>query len=108
MIIQALLIALLFFLMAYAISQHRRSRPVAFVILISCAVGIVFVVAPEVSTEIANHLGVGRGADLVFYVLSLVTLTAIFNLHLRARAASEVVTSLARAMAITNAERPKQ
>lgn len=107
MTIKIILLSLLLLLLLYAVSQARRSKLLALCMIACCTVGIVFVSAPELSTQIANMLGVGRGADLVIYLLSIVSLFAIFNLHLRLRASHEVTTELARSVAISSARKPE-
>lgn len=107
MIIKFILSALLALLMMYAVGQYRRSRPIAIGIIVCCLIGLVFVFAPDLSTQIANLLGVGRGADLVIYLLAIVTLAGIFNLHLRMRASHEIITALARSVAISSARKPE-
>jgi small membrane protein len=107
MTIKFVLITLLSSLLLYALGQYRRSRPVAVGIIICCVAGIVLVMAPDLSTNIANLLGVGRGADLVIYLVAIVTLAGIFNLHLRIRASDQLVTELARAFAVKTAHRPE-
>ncbi len=92
--------------MVYAIGQMRRSRPISVGIITCCLVGVLFVFAPNLSTEIANFLGVGRGADLVIYLFAIITLASVFNLHLRLRSSQEVTTHLARALAIESARKP--
>ena len=106
MMIQVILSSLLMLLLLYAVGQFHRSRPISILIVVCCVIGIVFVIFPRFSTDIANLLGVGRGADLVLYLLAVVTLAAICNLHLRIRASHETVTDIARAMAIISARKP--
>ncbi|MDF1599739.1 DUF2304 domain-containing protein [Mesorhizobium sp. YIM 152430] len=105
--IKFILGALLLLLLMYAIAQFRRSRPISIAIILCCVVGFVFVISPDLSTSVANYLGVGRGADLVIYLVAIVTLAGIFNLHLRIRASDHLVTELARAFAISTARVPK-
>lgn len=107
MIIKFVLSGLMLLLLVYALGQFNQSRLIAVSIILCCMTGLVFVFFPSLSTDIANMLGVGRGADLVIYLLAIVTLAGIFNLHLRIRASREVVTELARALAIATARRPQ-
>lgn len=108
MIMQIFLICGLLALGIFAASQRRRAGLVSFV-MIALAVGGIFLVAlPDATTDLANALGVGRGADLVSYIFILFSLSAILNLHLRLRAEAEVVTRLARAIAIESAEGPTE
>jgi small membrane protein len=102
-IIQALLLPVLASILFYAISQRRRSRLLSAAMMIITLVGGVFVLFPGSTQAIANSVGIGRGADLVTYCFILVTLVAVFNLHLRLRASAELITELARAIALSTA-----
>jgi hypothetical protein len=99
-------LVILAMLMLYAFGQRRRSGPLSYGIMAACAAGAVLVVFPDLSTRVANAVGVGRGADLIFYIFMLIVFAAIANLHLRMRAHAEVVTLLARELALTNAKAP--
>lgn len=107
MIAQFLLIAALAVVFVYAWSQRGRSRPVAYAMMISTIAGAVLVFDPELSNTLAKAVGVGRGVDLVVYFFMVVTLAAIFNLHLRLRADRQRMTELVRAIAIMKSESPK-
>lgn len=108
MIFQIAAIAVLALLTLYAFGQRRRSGPLSYVIIVATLSGAVLVAFPNLSTMLANAVGVGRGADLVFYVFMLIVFAAIANLHLRLRAHSEVVTLLARELALLSAKAPGQ
>ncbi|MFN3721010.1 MAG: DUF2304 family protein [Rhizobium rhizophilum] len=106
MTIQFILAFIILILAAYAIRQIKTSAPIAICMLLCCMSGLLLVIFPAISTDIANFLGVGRGADLVIYILAVLTLGGIFNLHLRIRATQELITNLARAQAIASARKP--
>jgi small membrane protein len=108
MILQALLVGALTILAAYAISQRLNAPAVSWMILIISVTGIVFVILPEWTTYLAELLGVGRGADLVLYVFIVVTLGAVFILHLRIRSSVQTTTALARSIALMSAQSPKR
>ena len=95
----------LFFLFFYAFSQRRKSWAVSVSIATTSLLGVVLVLFPDLTSWAAHRLGVGRGADLVLYCFVLITFAAIFNLHLRLRAAQETTTALARALAVATADR---
>jgi hypothetical protein len=107
MIFQAAALAVLAALLLFAIGQRRRSGPLSYGIMLAAAVGAVLVIFPELSTTIANAVGIGRGADLIFYVFMLIVFAAIANLHLRLRAHAEVATVLARELALATARQPE-
>jgi len=103
--IQIVLISLLLALMA-AYVLYFRSKIFNRIIFFSLfLVGVVFVISPDLSNDVAHFVGVGRGADLILYCFVLITFVAIFNLHLRLRASQEMATALARAFAIATADR---
>src|SRR5829696_6921464 len=107
MIIQFVLLVGLIGTFAYALSQHRRSRWLSTALMVISIVGATFVLLPNLTNEIANAVGVGRGADLVLYCFLLISLFAIFNIHLRLRASAGTTTELARALAIMSATAPR-
>jgi hypothetical protein len=108
MIIQAGLIFILSILATYALSQRRRAPIVGVLIFCSAITGIGLVLFPEVTNHVARWVGLGRGADLIFYLFIVIALAGIFNLHLRIRSNAEVITELARSIALTSARRPRQ
>ena len=91
----------------YALSQRRRSAIVAYGIMVVAVAGMIIVALPDLSTGVANAIGIGRGTDLLFYVFALIGGSAILNLHLRMRARDEATTKLARAIALLSARAPK-
>jgi len=106
MIFQIGALAVLALLVLYAFGQRRRSGPLSYGIILAALAGAVLVIFPDLSTTLAHAVGVGRGADLVFYVFMLIVFAAIANLHLRLRAHSEVVTQLAREVALSTVREP--
>lgn len=106
MMIKGILILGFVGILSYALSQRRRSRFVANVMGIIVIVGVVLVLFPELTGDVANAVGVGRGADLILYCFVLAALVAILNLHLRLRAVLETTTDIARAVALTSATLP--
>lgn len=108
MIIQVGLTFVLVILAAYALSQRKRAPIVGLLIFCSAMAGIGLVLFPELTNHVAHRVGLGRGADLIFYLFIVMTLASIFNLHLRIRANAEVTTGLARSIALMSARRPVQ
>ncbi|MGA1979315.1 MAG: DUF2304 domain-containing protein [Sedimentisphaerales bacterium] len=71
--------------------------------------GLLFlVVFPDVSTWIANKVGILRGADLLFYFAHLFFLLVAVALWRRLITLNAAVTRLAREIAIRDAERPQE
>jgi hypothetical protein len=68
--------------------------------------GVLTVAFPDITTEIADRVGVGRGTDLVLYVFVVVFVgNSIFNAA-KFRHHERDITRLARALAIQDAPRP--
>lgn len=107
MIIKILLVMAL----AGAAVMLVRGRPTALNLLVrrglTLAVilgGIVAVLIPSALTAIATFVGVGRGADLVLYVLSVTFLFVSISLYLRLSQLHDSQVELARRFAIMEAE----
>jgi hypothetical protein len=72
-------------------------------LLILTAIG--FILWPELTNKIANGLGVGRGADLVYYVCILLFSFALLKLYSRMRRLEQEFTKLVREDALKKAEK---
>jgi hypothetical protein len=107
MIAQVVLSLLLGIVLLYAWAQYRRSPIVT---VLSCAVSLIgfyFVWLPSHATRMAEFVGIGRGADLVLYVWVCISLVVLLNLHLKLRTQHELLTQLARSIALANATPPE-
>ncbi|MBW0105714.1 DUF2304 domain-containing protein [Pseudonocardia sp. KRD291] len=67
-------------------------------------VNIYAVLRPDDVTWVARHLGIGRGTDLVVYLLVVAFVFGMLNSYLRDREISQHLTNLARQLAIRDAE----
>jgi len=99
-IIQFVLFVGLMACVVYAISQHSRAPTASVVICIAAASGMLLVFVPEWSDAIAHAVGVGRGADLIFYCWLVISLIVSINLHVRLRDLQSQITALTRAVAL--------
>ena len=106
MIAQFILSILLAAVLLYAWTEYRRSPAVALLSLSAATAGLYFVWFPESSTQLAELVGVGRGADLILYTWVCISLIVLLNLHLKLRTQMEVITMLARKNAIADVEQP--
>jgi small membrane protein len=107
MIAKVVLSLLLGIVLLYAWAQYRRSPIVT---VLSCAVSLIgfyFVWIPSHATRVAELVGIGRGADLVLYVWVCISLVVLLNLHLKLRTQHELITQLARSIALANATLPE-
>jgi small membrane protein len=60
---------------------------------------------PEHASRLASLVGIGRGVDLVLYTWVVISLIMLLNLHLKLRSQMELITVLARRIAIDEAAR---
>ncbi len=66
------------------------------------------ILLPDYTTRLANLLGVGRGADLIFYLFGLFTVFVFVILSTHTRTLSRQVTALVRHQAIRDAVVPTE
>ena len=102
-LIALLLITLRAFLVQKSLKLTKR------VVAVLMFLGLLFLVLfPDVSTSIANKIGVGRGVDLLFYFAHLFFLLVTVALWRRSIALSAALTRLSREIAIQNAAKPQK
>lgn len=104
--IQLLLTFALVLVGLFALREWRVSRLVGLGLLMVSAAGVVFVWVPWIADDIAHLFGVGRGADLVLYMYCAVSFLLILNLSLKLRMQQEMLTQLARHIALEGVRRP--
>lgn len=78
------------------------------IFIIGAVIGIFLVFFPNVSTVIANWVGIGRGADLVFYLFIIVSLFYFVSVNAEVRNLQKQITELTRTQALANPELGKQ
>jgi hypothetical protein len=108
MIAQLILSTLLTAVLVYAWAEYRRSPAVAILTILIATAGIYFIWVPEHSTQLAELVGIGRGVDLILYIWVCLSLVVLLNLHLKLRTHMELITTLARKLAIAEALPPKE
>ena len=100
MIAQLFLSFMLAGILVYAWTEYARSPVIALAALLAACGGLYFVWFPTHATRLAEAVGVGRGVDLIIYVWVVISLLVVFNLHLKLRSHMELITGLAREIAI--------
>ncbi|HKU60539.1 MAG TPA: DUF2304 domain-containing protein [Gemmatimonadales bacterium] len=83
--------------------ERYRLRGILGTLLWIVAAGTILI--PNATTEIANRLGIGRGTDLVTYVVALAFLWSWFYFHQKITRTARHVTDLCRALAVERALR---
>ncbi len=96
---QIILIAALILFVVYI--YRLRTLFLDRIIYLACALaGIVLVLDPPLTTQIANWLGIGRGADLLFYLFIIVSLFYAVATRSRMRRLEQQITRLVQQNAI--------
>lgn len=103
MIAQLMLTALLLGILLYAWTEYRRAPAIGLLAMVAALTGLYFVWIPAHATWLAELVGIGRGVDLILYVWVIISLIVLLNLHLKLRVQKEMITVLARELAIANA-----
>lgn len=87
-------------ILLYAWTEYRRSPAISVATVLSALGGLYFVWLPSHATRMAEIVGIGRGVDLIIYVWLVISLVIVLNLHLKLRSQMELITELAREIAI--------
>lgn len=107
MLAQVLLIAAAAGIFLYFVSRKHNvrmqaSKRIGFFLFL--ALNVYAVLFPEHTTVLAHALGIGRGADLLLYLLVVAFVFGMLNTYLRFRGTTQQITELARTLAIREAE----
>lgn len=102
--IQLILITGLVFIGAYFIVRLRK-RILDIVILLGMIIGgTVLVIWPDITNQLAADIGVGRGADMIFYLSILIFWFIIMKLYIKIRKLEQQFTELVRNQALQQAK----
>lgn len=93
------------FIAVYFFIRLRNSIFDMFILMLLIAAAVVFILFPDITNDIANRLGVGRGADLIFYTSILIFWFVILKLYARIRKLEQIITQVVRKDAIDEAEK---
>lgn len=104
--IQILLIASFLFIALYYFVRLRNSLTDLLLLLSLVLLAVLFILFPEWTNNIAHRLGVGRGADLIFYTCVVLFIFVILKLYARIRRLEQITTELLRKEAKENAVAP--
>jgi hypothetical protein len=98
--IQPLLIVLLALLVWGYLLRFRSMFWDRLIVIGISATAVLLVSYPDLSNRIANHLGVSRGADLIFYLAIPGLLFMILLLYAKATSQEEHLAQLTRELAL--------
>lgn len=104
--IQIILIASFVFIALYYFVRLRNRLSDLLLLLFLVVLAVLFVMFPEWTNKIAHRLGVGRGADLIFYTCIVLFVFAVLKMYSRIRKLERITTELLRKEAKENAVEP--
>jgi len=93
-----LIIGLLFFI--FYIFKIRKLIFDRLIFLIGAVLGLVLALFPQLSSIVANWLGIVRGSDLVFYVFIIFSLFYFVSVNSEIRDLRKQITNLTRKQAL--------
>jgi len=103
-LIQVVLTAGIIIIAAYMYLRLRNTFLDLVLILLFLITGVVFVIFNEITDKMAHFLGIGRGADMIFYLGLLFLFFLMLKLYARLRRVEENLTELVRKKSIEDAE----
>ena len=102
-----LITGVIILLVYYLMSMRSAVAELVFLIVLS-GISVFFILFPNKTNTIAHKLGVGRGADLLFYVCILLFLFFVLKLFNRIRRLEKKLTEIIRKDAIDEATNMRQ
>lgn len=106
MIIQLILTGCLACVAVYGWAQLSSVRIVSLGLMLLSVCAIYFVWNPELTSRLANLVGVGRGTDLVLYLFLVFVLSQLVVIHVRLHSQMTLITQIARRIALDSARVP--
>jgi small membrane protein len=102
--IQIVLISAIVFIAFYMYLRLRSNLLDAILIFLFCGVAVFFILFPEMTTKIAQWMGVKRGINLVFYSITIFFFFLILKLYSRMRRLENKFTEMVRENSLKKAE----
>jgi len=97
-------IVIAFFVLRGGGARHQAIRRILLVLfVIGAAISVFF---PNLLTWLANLVGIGRGTDLLLYILVIAFLGFAATTYRRSRQLEDQITELARRIALLGGEQP--
>jgi hypothetical protein len=111
MLIKIVLIALILVILGYLLLNNTNQKVRAWnkiFFFIFLLFSILAVIHPDFTNQIAHFLGVGRGADLLLYGLTVSFIFVTIIIYIKFKAMEDKITSLARKIAILESKEKEQ
>jgi len=106
MVIKYILLVPLIGLITLFMLRLRNKTFYRLFLIVIAIIGVVFVLNPELTTKLANLVGVGRGTDLILYLCVIAFFLAFMVLYAKVRNLEAAQTELVRQLALANAKQP--
>lgn len=94
----------------WTVSRFRKRQVSVWVaglwVLLWLAVGVVALI-PELTSRLADLLGIGRGADVVVYSAIVVIIALLFRMSVRIEQLDRAITKVTRELALRDHERER-
>ena len=101
--IQIILLTGLILIGSYYLIKVRKYFVDLLLLIVLSVTAVFFIIYPDFTNQIAHGIGVGRGADLVFYIAILIFWFLLLKLYERIRKLESIVTKLVRNDALASA-----
>jgi len=112
MLIKFVLLLMVFIIAIYFMIAANHTRTEAWKKILFSIFVIFMVVAtisPNITNSLANAVGVGRGADLLLYMLAVAFVFVVISIYIKFQEYEQRINKLARSIAVAEAEaREKQ
>lgn len=111
MLIQAILLSIILIIVVLLVRQwQRRQIPIHWMVFwLAIWVGAATIIwQPEITSYIANRVGVRRGADLAIYSSVVLLFYIIFRLLLRIERLERLMTTLVSEIALQTEKKPDE
>jgi hypothetical protein len=105
--IKTILVVVILLIMVWFLSNRTTHQVRAWQklgLLLITVLGVFVVIFPDTSNTIAHKVGVGRGADLLLYLLTIAFIMTGLNLYLKGKEEERRIVILARKIALMEAE----
>lgn len=102
--IKIILLIPLLLLIVLMLPKFRRHAMSRLVMIIISLLGVLFVLFPSLSNELAQYVGVGRGADLIIYLFMVFSFLYNILMYAKLRMIRQDQTEIVKNIAIQNAK----
>jgi len=97
------IIGILFIFSLIMLVRGNQSRSIALLGVLIWLVAGIAILWPELTIQVARMMGIGRGADLLLYILVICYLISMFYIYIRFRKLESNITEIVRQLAIRDA-----